>query len=43
MGLGVVVRDFNGALRGAFSTAVQGITDPDVAEAIAMAALQSNK
>lgn len=31
----MVVRDSNGGLKGAFSTVVPGITDPNVAEALA--------
>jgi ribonuclease HI len=41
MGMGVVVRDHNGRLKGAYSTVVPEITDPDVAEA--MAAWQAAK
>jgi ribonuclease HI len=41
MGVGVVVRGHNGKLKGAYSTIAPGITDPDVAEA--MAAWQAAK
>jgi ribonuclease HI len=36
MGVGVVVRDYNGGLKGAYSNVVPEITDPDVAEAMAV-------